>query len=190
MRPAIFCAILMMSGCVSTPIEGIATPAKMEGYKVGSAHDTGRGKGTIVEFVPVTESINNWHHLATIQFMEGAHLSPDAAMQVLENTMKTRCPNHTEWRVISEGPHDVIYQWQIRSCPGQENQVEIARIMQGNDGLHRIAYTEKGDAMNPTNREVWMEVLKSAYVTKGDTNHPIQLTNNSQSDNSAPTISQ
>jgi hypothetical protein len=182
MRPAICCAILIMSGCVSTAIEGIATPGKMEGWKVGSAHDSGRGKGTIVEFVPATESINNWQHLATIQFMEGVNLAPDAAMLQLENSMKIRCPDHTEWRVISEGPHDVIYEWRIHSCPGQEGQVEIARIMQGNDGLHRIAYTEKGDAMNLQSREEWMGVLKSAYVTKGDANHPIQLTNNLQSD--------
>jgi hypothetical protein len=76
----------------------------------------------------------------------------------------------------------MIYEWRIHSCPGQEGQVEIARIMRGNDGLHRIAYTEKGGTMNPQSREEWMGVLKSAYVTKGDASHPIQLTNNLQND--------
>ena len=96
-------------------------------------------------------------------------------MDALETTMKSRCPGSTDWHVVLEEPHSVTYEWRIHSCPGQDNQTEIARILQGNDGLHRIAYTEKGDTMKPENREFWMKVLTKAYVAKGDRTHPIVL---------------
>jgi hypothetical protein len=124
---------------------------------------------------PTSESIDKWQQLSTIQFLEGQHGTPRSLMDALETTMKTRCPGHTDWRVIFEEPHSVTYEWRIHSCTGQDNQTEIARILQGNDGLHRIAYTEKGDSMKPENREFWMKVLNKAYVAKGDPTHPVVL---------------
>jgi hypothetical protein len=165
----------LVVSCASTPIEGIVTEQSLVGWKAGSQGDLGRGKGTIVELVPVSESINKWQQLGTIQFLEGEHRTPQSLMEALETTMKTRCPGATDWRMVSAEPHSVTYEWRIQSCTGQDNQAEIARILQGNDGLHRIAYTEKGDTMKPENRELWMKVLNKAYVAKGDPSHPIVL---------------
>jgi hypothetical protein len=176
MRKLILIGVLSIAGCVSTPLEAIVTEQKLAGWKVGSQQDLGRGRGTIVELIPVSESIDKWQQLGTIQFFEGENRAPQVLMEALEERMKTRCPTSTDWRVISEEPHSVTYEWRIHSCTGQDNQMEISRILQGNDGLHRIAYTEKGDAMTPENRELWMEVLRKAYVAKGDANHPIALT--------------
>jgi hypothetical protein len=168
-------ASLLIAGCASTPLEAIVTEQNLAGWKAGNRQDLGRGKGTIVELIPVSESIDKWQHLATIQFLEGEHRRPQFLMEALETSMKTRCPASADWRVITEEPHSVTYEWRIHSCMGQENQTEISRILQGNDGLHRIAYTEKGDAMTPENREFWMKVLGKAYVAKGDPRHPISL---------------
>jgi len=176
MRTLILFGVLSIAGCASTPLEAIATEQKLAGWKVGSQQDLGRGRGTIVELIPVSESIDKWQQLGTIQFLEGENRTPQVLMEALEASMKTRCPTSTDWQVISEEPHSVIYEWRIHSCTGQDNQTEISRILQGNDGLHRIAYTEKGDTMTPKNREYWMEVLRKAYVAKGDANHPIALT--------------
>jgi len=170
------CVAFTITGCVSAPIESIVSGEKMEGWKVGSQHDFGRGRGSIREFLPADESINQWRHLATIQFLEGARNSPRAAMDDLERTMNARCPGKTDWSIVSDDPHSVVYEWRIHGCPGQDNQSEIARMMQGNDGLHRIAYSEKGDSMDPANRALWLHTLQTAYVAKGDPQHPIVLT--------------
>jgi hypothetical protein len=175
MRTLILLGTLFIAGCASTPIEAIVTEQNLAGWKAGNQQDLGRGKGTIVELIPVSESIDKWQHLATIQFLEGEHRTPKLLMEALEASMKTRCPTSTDWRVISEEPHSVTYEWRIHSCTGQENQTEISRILQGYDGLHRIAYTEKGDTMSPENREFWMKVLGKAYVAKGGPSHPISL---------------
>ena len=175
MRILLLVGALVIVSCASTPIEGIVTEQNLVGWKAGSQRDLGRGKGTIVELVPTSESIDKWQQLGTIQFLEGQHGTPRSLMDALETTMKTRCPGRTDWRVVFEEPHSVTYEWRIHSCPGQDNQTEIARILQGNDGLHRIAYTEKGDTMKPENREFWMQVLTKAYVAKGDPTHPVVL---------------
>ena len=171
----ILMAVVVMAGCASTPLEAIVTEQKLVGWKVATHHDQGRGKGTIVELIPASESIDKWQHLATIQFLEGEHRTPRAFMDALEASMKTRCPANTDWRVIGEEPHSVAYEWRIHSCSGQDDQTEIARILQGNDGLHRIAYAEKGETMKPENREFWMAALRKAYVAKGDVSKPIAL---------------
>jgi hypothetical protein len=143
MRVFILLAVLVIAGCASTPLEAIVTEQKLAGWKVGSQKDLGRGRGTIVELIPASESIDQWQQLATIQFFEGEHRTPQVVMRALETSMKTRCPTSTEWRVSGEELHSVPYEWRIHSCTGQDNQTEISRILQGNDGLHRIAYTEK-----------------------------------------------
>jgi hypothetical protein len=175
MRIILVLTALAIVGCASTPIEAIVTEQQLVGWKVGNQHDSGRGKGTIVELVPVAESIDDWRHLGTIQFFEGEHRSPEAMMTALESRMRSRCPDTTEWRVISAEPHSIVYEWRIHSCAGQDDQSEISRILEGNDGLHRIAYTEKGDSMDPTNRAFWMAALQKAYVAKGGPAHPITL---------------
>jgi hypothetical protein len=175
MRALVLMGTLLIAGCASMPLEAIVTEQNLAGWKAGNQRDLGRGKGTIVELIPVSESIDKWQHLATIQFLEGEHRTPQLLMETLERSMRTRCPASAGWRVIKEEPHSVTYEWGIHSCAGQENQTEISRILQGNDGLHRIAYTEKGDTMTPENREFWMKVLGKAYVAKGDPRHPISL---------------
>lgn len=175
MRTITVLAALTLVGCASTPIEAIVTEQQLAGWKVGSQHDSGRGKGTIVELVPVAESIDAWRHLGTIQFFEGERRSPETIMAAMESTMRSRCPNTTEWRVISAEPHSIVYEWRIHSCVGQDDQSEISRILEGNDGLHRIAYTEKSENMDPSNRAFWMAALQKAYVAKGDPAHPITL---------------
>ena len=150
----------VIAGCASTPLEAIVTDQKLEGWKIGSQHDLGAGKGTIIELIPAGESIDRWKHLSTIQFLEGAHQTPRALMDALESSMMARCASGTHWKLIAEEPHSVTYEWGIHSCTAQDDQNELARILQGNDGLHRIAYTEKGETMNPENREFWMGVLK------------------------------
>jgi hypothetical protein len=176
MRAFLVLTAVAIVGCASTPLEAIVTEQTLVGWKVGSQHDNGRGRGTIVELIPTSESIGNWQHLGTIQFMEGEHRAPRAFMDALETSMRARCPTSTDWRVIGEEPHSILYEWRIHSCAGQDDQTEISRILRGNDGLHRIAYTEKGDTMKPENREFWMGALKKAYVAKGDVSRPIVLT--------------
>ena len=160
---AILAFIALLSGC-ATSLESVYVPADSLGWKLGSSSDR-RGQ-TIAEYVPSNESINNWSKLLTIQFLEGERRNPTAVMEDLKALMKARCPN-SYWGVIAQNSTSTLYEWKITNCSANPDQHEIARLLRGNDGEHRIAYTEKTNAMNPATREKWIASFKEAYVLKG-----------------------
>jgi hypothetical protein len=158
---AVLAAVL--AAC-AVPIETVFVPADNAGWK--PAHASDRIHRTLVEFVPVDESIGAWSRMFTIQFMEGVRESPRAVMQALQSRMRARCAA-ARWDVLSEDASSVAYEWSIHGCEGQSDQVEVARLLQGNDGVHRIAYTQKARAMDAAEREKWVTAFAGAYVVKG-----------------------
>ena len=53
-------------------------------------------------------------------------------------------------------------------CKKSATQTEIARFIKGNDGLHRVAYTEKTENIKLIERKKWLVSLENAYLKKGD----------------------
>lgn len=153
----------LLGGC-ATALESVYVPADSSGWKFGSGSDR-RGQ-TIAEYVPSNESINSWTKLLTIQFLEGERRTPTAVMEDLKTRMKARCPD-SYWGVIAQDSSSTLYEWKITNCSANPDQHEIARLLKGNDGAHRIAYTEKTGAIDPSIREKWIASFKEAYVEKG-----------------------
>ena len=52
-------------------------------------------------------------------------------------------------------------------CKKVVTQSEIVRLMKGNDGLHRVAYTQKTENITGPARDKWLVSLERAYVVKG-----------------------
>ncbi len=121
----------------------------------------------IVEFIRPGQSINDWSELVTIQFLEGNRSAPIDLMSELRDTMTQRCPN-VVWVVLDERADSVLYEWVLQDCEGQDDQHEIARLLRGNDGLHRVAYTQKGPRLGSVTSAVWRNVFLGSYVMKGD----------------------
>lgn len=153
----------LLGGC-ATALESVYIPADSSGWKLGYGSDR-RGQ-TIAEYVPSNESINNWTKLLTIQFLEGESRSPSAVMDSLKSKMQSRCPG-AQWSVVSQDSVSILYEWSIKGCSPNPDQHEIARLLKGNDGVHRIAYAEKTSAMTQATREKWIAWFKDAYVEKG-----------------------
>lgn len=154
---------IVISGCATT-IETAFVPGDSSGWKLGHGSDR-RGR-TIAEYVPHYESINNWSKLLTIQFLEGERSPPLAVMERLRSRIQTRCPG-AFWSIIRQEPSSVLYEWKISGCPGNPDQNEIARLLRGNDGVHRIAYVEKVPNMTAAERDKWINAFSDAYVVKG-----------------------
>ena len=155
--------ILLASGCATT-LETVYVPAENKGWKVGSG--TNNPGATLVEFIPVDETISNWSRMFTIQFLEGTRAAPSDFMKTLQAQAVSRCPK-TQWVVISDSSLSTTYQWSISSCPGHPDQTEIARLIRGNDGLHRIAYVRRTSTLDPSERDTWLDAFAKAYVEKG-----------------------
>ena len=51
-------------------------------------------------------------------------------------------------------------------CNKIVTQSEIVRLMKGNDGLHRVAYTEKTENISESERNKWLASLERAFVVK------------------------
>lgn len=159
----ILVVLLLSAGGCATTLETVAVPANTADWKLGHASDR-RGQ-TVAEYVPRNESIDNWTRLFTIQFLEGVRSSPAANMEQLRTLMLKRCPA-VDWHVVAQDSGSILYEWKISGCGANADQHEIARLLRGNEGLHRIAYTERRSSMSPNVRERWLKALTEAYVEK------------------------
>jgi hypothetical protein len=87
-------------------------------------------------------------------------------MKKLQAMMQTRCPG-SMWNIIRQDPVSVLYEWKISRCGNNPDQHEVARLLKGNDGVHRVAYVEKVNSLPASERERWIKVFSDAYVEKG-----------------------
>lgn len=157
-------ACLALAGCFTIPLESVYVPTKTSDWKFASGSD--RPGRTVAEFIPPNEVISNWSRILTIQFFEGDRESPAQVMGNLHRILQSTCPD-VKWDVLSGSDTSITYRWSVVKCSGQDDQIEIARLLRGNDGIHRIAYARKGTHLAPGEGEDWVEVFSKAYVLKG-----------------------
>lgn len=160
-RFAVALFVVVVSGCTS--LETVFIPGDSSDWKLGSGSN--RKGQTFVEYVPRNESINNWSRLLTIQFLEGDPSTPLSSMEAVRSRMQARCPG-VSWNIIHQDASSVLYEWKISGCAGNPDQHEIARLLRGNDGIHRIAYVEKTSSIPSAQRERWVKAFLNAYVEK------------------------
>lgn len=168
---------VLCCGCAATPIESVFVPAPDSGLEVGfAAQDP--GNGTIVEYVPAGETIQAWKHIVSIQFMENERRPKEVVLGELESLARGH-GGTVQWSVIERDANSILYEWSIVDCPEKgdayQDQCELARLLRGNDGFHRIAYTERARTMDPAMRERYLAAFRAAYVVNGKEMKPIVL---------------
>ena len=154
---------LWLASC-TTPLETVHIPGVTAGWKLGYSHDHGKGVGTISEFVPTDERISNWSQLISIQFLESMRgQEPEAAVAELQRNQRDKYAN-LEQAILHRDEWSVVYEWVLRDSPPHADQHEVARMIEGNHGLHRIAYTRKGPRLEEVERDEWVAILRDAQV--------------------------
>jgi len=166
-------ALLGLAGCGSIPLESITMEASPAGWKVAYAKDV-PGKGNIIERIPKSETLKNWTKMVTIQFVEGERRTAQEFMDGLKASNVQQCPAAV-WSVIESDRTSILYEWSIKGCSRHPDQHELARLLRGNDGMHRVAYVEKVQRLSKDVRNQWIANLKSAYLTKGRSTEPVVL---------------
>ncbi len=158
--------VSIVAGC-ATSIETsrFTMPLDERGWRVANAQDYGSGKGAILEVIRKDESLVNWTEMVTIQFIEGREYKFMEVMEKLKEKMANRCSN-VKWEVSEKDDTSVVYEWSISSCGEITNQHEIARLMQGNEGVHRVAFVKKGVEIDSSTFGKIKERLLEAYVVK------------------------
>jgi len=159
--------VCLLAVACSTPLETVRLAPVGPEWVVGFERDFGSGQGTLVEYVQVDEDIEHWTQRITIQFLEGVRTTPEQTGAALRGQLLANCPTLT-WIVLENTPDSFLYEWRTAGCPGQDDQHEVARLLRGNDGMHRVAYTVRCPRMDETRRALWLDRLSAAYVIKGD----------------------
>lgn len=166
-RPSIgvlfFSAIIFAS--LSCYAEQIAVHLDDREWEIGyKAKDDTQG---IAEFVLKGETIQNWTELVTAQTFFGLQkkaAAKDLAQAVIKD-IKSICPDAI-CNIIKNGSKDLLFEWEIKNCPGQEDQHEISRVISGKEGIHLVHYVTKKLPLSPEKRNEWIKLLSLAALTK------------------------
>ncbi len=116
------------------------------------------------EYVLDGQSVDNWTELVTEQFFPDSQ--PKAtARQFMESFVEKihKASPKVVFQVLSEADTDVLFQWQIKGDPNNQDQFELDRIVSGRTGLHFLHYVIK-PTMSDAQRTKWMDLLKAAKV--------------------------
>jgi hypothetical protein len=164
--PALALSVLAVA-CSSTPDHERAFLPRPEEEWISRAFDRSPdGDGRVVESIPADESFDLWTRMITIQFIEGSEATPHEMMERILGRLRAKCPELVS-DVIREDEQGVVYEWRIDACPAAPDQHEVARVFAGAEGLHRVAYVQKGPLMPDDVRAAWIERLSEAILIKG-----------------------
>lgn len=92
-------------------------------------------------------------------------MTPEEIMQGAKNATIKDCPS-AMWNVTGKSNIEVVYEWQTMECPGMDKQYEIAKLMSGKEGIHRVAYTTKKLPVGEAVRATWLQLISAAKVKK------------------------
>lgn len=173
MSKKMLCAFMIfmgLSGCATLyhqePLEAIvASHIDVADWKVGYQKQFGVGKGYIREFIPLNDSIGQWSKMLTIEFLERNKSTPQEFTEQFMAQRKSQCPS-TEFKILESDIDNIYYKVDFPECMGHLKQSELTRVIRGNDGLHRISYSTKGD-LTDVDATKWFNEFKQAKLVKG-----------------------
>ena len=176
--------ISILTVACATSLEYVSVPMDAADWKVGfQTRPKLVGDASYIrEIIPKDDNINNWSKLVTIQYMHGmkSNVPPKEFVAALINDIKKACPD-TELNIIESSSRSILYEWHTKSCNSPAGisdpniytaQHEVARVIFGNEGIHKVSYNEKTNNLNSNTRKEWISKLKEATLEKdGKTIH-------------------
>ena len=161
-------SVSLLAGCAlpGRDLETVFLPTRETWVRVYAVEDAPH---TIVELVPEGQKLETWNELCTLEsYAHGTGMPPPSeAVRALESKMRARA-GHVEWQVLEQDNTSVLYAWTLTGTADHPDQGEIARLIQGRDGVHRAAYAYKTLPLDPARRTYWIDLLKRARVVKGE----------------------
>lgn len=123
--------------------------------------------GSIFEWIPKNEEIENWSELIQIQsFVLNQRQSAENFAVNFFKTLKQNYPQ-VKTNVLQHSNESVLLEWSLPQPAGdQVPQNELALILSTDKGVYRIAYTKKVTALAPNERDEWLKRLKTAKIVQ------------------------
>jgi hypothetical protein len=158
---------LMVTSC-AIPLETVHLPLENQAWKVGAARHLEENEGTVIEYIPEKQTMNDWTRMYMVQFFERWKPTLHLYMTILNRRVLSRCGiDHVTWEVLDEDHNSLLYAWGVHGCEGEPDRHFIDRLLLGRDGLHKISYIEKTRELDPGTRARVLRLIKQAYVAKG-----------------------
>lgn len=112
------------------------------------------------------ETMDKWTEMVTVQAFFGLQLqaTPEDYMNGMIKSLKETCRDSTS-DLIRKGNNDVVYEWQMGPCSGQEPQGEIVRVISGDQAMYVIHYASKRSPLDPAKKEEWLKLLDAVTLT-------------------------
>ena len=181
-RILIILIAIVLVGC-ATSLEHVSVPMDATDWKVGfQTRPKSFGDASYIrEIIPKEDDIKNWSKIVTIQYIDGkSNVPPNEFVTALIGDIKKACPD-AEWEIIESNTRSIIYEWYTKACktPASKSnpnihtpQHEVARVIFGNEGIHKVSYNEKTKSLSPATREKWISNLREVKLEKdGKTIH-------------------
>lgn len=136
------------------------------GYKIGY-RDNKNGQ-TTTEWVPATETVENWSEMVTVQIFHEFNMTPNSFMFNVERHWRTACPDAEDVQPVARGlENGYPAQVWILHCPQNPatNRPETTwfKGIQGNESFYVV---QKAFRFSPNREQVtrWIAYLKSMSV--------------------------
>lgn len=172
-------AVLLSFGCAhtSTPMAEHLIVAKASGLHTWQllSYENFKNDGGFARYYvpPGKENLKSWSELITVGFLNGNQISIQQYVEAEKNRFNVQCPG-TRHRVIESDAYSVYHTYTMPSCGGRDSQSEIGRLIQGNEGLHRLSYTVKGRELTSGEMEKWLTILRNSIIAKGDQHEKVR----------------
>lgn len=112
------------------------------------------------EYTLKQETVENWSELVTMQFFHGDYNALQFA-QKMEQLLKKNCPK-ADFTIASNKNdlNSVLWTFQVTDCPGQKNQLEIARaVVVPHVGIHVFHYATTDLKLSDKDYQTWLTNL-------------------------------
>jgi hypothetical protein len=159
---SVFAALAV--SCMASHAEEVALSFDNRQWELG--YHTVTDQQEIREFVLKGESVKKWTELVTVQAFPGLQLNvdPEDYMNGMAASLKKACPG-AKVKLIRKGASDIVFEWEINSCSGQDNQYEIDRIIAGDRAMYVLHYAIKDLPISSGRRSEWIKILDQASLT-------------------------
>jgi hypothetical protein len=151
----------------------LASPPK--GWVLG--HKDKQGNVVTFEYIPPTESINQWTEMVTMQTMLGLNnISPETFLARIAQLSKDFCVGHGIEKVSSRSINGYESLGMVQGCgtnkATQKGEVTIFRVLRGKDSLYVIQKAWKTKPFDPSVKlpveinelNKWIQYLTTADV--------------------------
>ncbi len=136
------------------------------GYKVGF-HDK-KNDLQMTEWVPASQTVQNWTEMVTVQVFYGLKIAPDQFMRQLELRWRNACPGAGDAQPIVGGAENgyPTLLW-ILDCPKNpatdKPELTWFKAVQGNDSFYVV---QKAFKFTPSKEQItrWIGYLKAVRV--------------------------